>query len=175
MNKKEQALERMLIRDALTRKGGVEPPYSADVQLLEFILENKFLDNENARKWIIERGASDRSGPVRKVIEALIFLLELGHYDDALGIFKKLVGLGADSSDSFERRRAFFAKGSFLFYQLKDVFEKDRLLVDRIDSWGEALVQLQSQLIEDDRVIYYERLRLDRSDLIDGILSLIHI
>ena len=171
MNKKEQALERMLNRDALTRKSGAEPPYSADVQLLEFILENKLLDNENARRWIIERGASDWSGPVRKVIEALILLLELGRNDDALEIFKKLVGLGADSSDSFERRRAFFAKGSFLFYQLKDVFEKERLLFDRIDSWGEALVQLQSQLVEDDRAIYYEQLRLDRSDLMDGIFA----
>ena len=68
MNKKEEALERMLNRDALTRKSGAEPPYSADVQLLEFILENKLLDNENARKWIIERGASDWSGPVRKAL-----------------------------------------------------------------------------------------------------------
>lgn len=143
-------LERLLKRDDTVRAAGQKPDPRAEAEIIEFIARNSLYANERGRRWLAARAGTEDYWVARRLIDSIIPLLQGGYSNDALSIFRSL--LGYERLDKRGKRRtSLLGRQSIFQSDFAAVLRSQGLVSDHPSTWGNAIIELQADLLIDDQ------------------------
>jgi hypothetical protein len=152
MNNHDELLERAIRRDRAIRASGNVPGPLVESQIVELIVRRQNY-SPAVREWILDVSATENMRVSEGVVDAIGQLLGIGYVEDAVDTFSSMlqIKLGDDGRD---RRRDVFGSHR---RKLQAIFQTADLVDANPNTWGDFLVRLQSQMLQDEQDVESER------------------